>query len=243
MAKAPRFVCPFCESPRIEVGASLCNSCGRPTQWATHEERTAWEVGQWRRTRAAANGVERTALALAEPRRREPPVTTVNSSAPTDKPAPHASSVESHAPKPPRLTFFRNLIGFLRCLFATPSMASATSTPPAVEMIEAPAPVVAETPAPVVVQAAAPVVVQAAAPIPGPVVTATSLASIPTVAAPPAPPVAPKKPPRTRPPAPTNKDMLKRALTLLTRMEMRLLELEREVQGIDNAVRNSSPSA
>lgn len=47
MAKAARTLCDRCES-RMAVGDPFCGACGHPTTWATHEERTAWEVAQYR---------------------------------------------------------------------------------------------------------------------------------------------------------------------------------------------------
>ncbi len=50
-AKAECFHC----DGRMEIGASFCGHCGRPSIWATHDERVAWEVDQWR----AVNGGSR----------------------------------------------------------------------------------------------------------------------------------------------------------------------------------------
>lgn len=47
MAKAVKTLCDRCES-KIVVGVSFCDHCGWPTQWASHEERTSWEVRQWK---------------------------------------------------------------------------------------------------------------------------------------------------------------------------------------------------
>jgi len=47
MAKPAKSTCDRCES-RIVVGDSFCDSCGCPTSWASHSERTAWEVAQYR---------------------------------------------------------------------------------------------------------------------------------------------------------------------------------------------------
>ncbi|MGH2795850.1 MAG: hypothetical protein ACRDKG_16280 [Actinomycetota bacterium] len=47
MAKAAKILCDRCEC-KVVVGASFCGACGYPTRWATHEERTTWEVGQWK---------------------------------------------------------------------------------------------------------------------------------------------------------------------------------------------------
>src|SRR5690349_14198093 len=47
MAKAARFECDRCEQ-RLVGGAPFCKHCGYPTTWASHEDRTAWEVAQYR---------------------------------------------------------------------------------------------------------------------------------------------------------------------------------------------------
>ena len=47
MAKAARFECERCEQ-RLAGGIPFCKHCGYPTGWASHEDRTAWEVAQYR---------------------------------------------------------------------------------------------------------------------------------------------------------------------------------------------------
>jgi hypothetical protein len=47
MAKAAKVQCDRC-GHRVQAGLSFCKRCGAPTTWATHEERTWWEVNQWR---------------------------------------------------------------------------------------------------------------------------------------------------------------------------------------------------
>lgn len=42
-------LCNSCDAPLRDD--AFCPSCGRPTQWATHDERVAWEVRQWRASR------------------------------------------------------------------------------------------------------------------------------------------------------------------------------------------------
>jgi hypothetical protein len=44
-------VCESCESP-LRSDSPFCPGCGKPTRWATHDERVAWEVRQWRASRA-----------------------------------------------------------------------------------------------------------------------------------------------------------------------------------------------
>ena len=47
MAKAVKVLCDRCEN-KIIAGVSFCDHCTYPTRWATHEERTMWEVNQWK---------------------------------------------------------------------------------------------------------------------------------------------------------------------------------------------------
>jgi hypothetical protein len=47
MAKAMKVLCDRCEG-KIRAGTPFCHSCGFPTEWASHEQRTQWEVAQWR---------------------------------------------------------------------------------------------------------------------------------------------------------------------------------------------------
>jgi hypothetical protein len=47
MAKPARAACDRCEN-RIPAGEPFCGSCGYPSVWANHDERTAWEVAQYR---------------------------------------------------------------------------------------------------------------------------------------------------------------------------------------------------
>lgn len=46
-------ICTRCETP-LHAGSSFCSACGGPTPWATHDERVAWEVRQWRQSRVTA---------------------------------------------------------------------------------------------------------------------------------------------------------------------------------------------
>jgi hypothetical protein len=52
MAKAAKALCGRCEN-RVTVGDPYCGSCGYPSAWATHDERTAWEVAQYRHKTAS----------------------------------------------------------------------------------------------------------------------------------------------------------------------------------------------
>jgi ribosomal protein S27AE len=47
MAKAARAVCDRCEQ-RLNSGTPYCGNCGHPTAWATHDDRVAWELHQYR---------------------------------------------------------------------------------------------------------------------------------------------------------------------------------------------------
>jgi hypothetical protein len=53
--KTDKILCDSCESP-LAAGAAFCDSCGRPTRWATHDERAKWEVAQWRTKNGGGNG-------------------------------------------------------------------------------------------------------------------------------------------------------------------------------------------
>jgi len=44
-------LCSRCDTPHRSKN-SFCSTCGFPTPWATHEEQIAWEVRQWRASRA-----------------------------------------------------------------------------------------------------------------------------------------------------------------------------------------------
>ena len=55
MARATKVYCMYCES-KMAAGISHCPSCSRPTDWASYDERVAYEVQQWRSIRA--NGSE-----------------------------------------------------------------------------------------------------------------------------------------------------------------------------------------
>jgi len=53
MAKVARAICDRCEH-RVVAGDPFCGTCGYPSSWANHEERTAWEVAQYRHKSANA---------------------------------------------------------------------------------------------------------------------------------------------------------------------------------------------
>jgi hypothetical protein len=57
--KQQAVLCSSCDAP-LRTESSYCPNCGRPTVWATHDERVAFEVRQWRASRAqtdTASGV------------------------------------------------------------------------------------------------------------------------------------------------------------------------------------------
>ena len=51
MGKQAKFPCVYCDA-RLEPGLPFCSSCEQPTAWATNEQRTAYELRQWRMKRA-----------------------------------------------------------------------------------------------------------------------------------------------------------------------------------------------
>lgn len=51
MAKRPNApICSRCETP-FRRTVPFCDGCGGPTPWASHDDRVAWEVRQWRASR------------------------------------------------------------------------------------------------------------------------------------------------------------------------------------------------
>jgi len=51
MGKAAKIPCVYCNA-RLAEGVPFCSSCEQPTTWATNEQRTAYELRQWRMKRA-----------------------------------------------------------------------------------------------------------------------------------------------------------------------------------------------
>src|SRR5688572_33463726 len=43
-------ICTFCNE-KLTAGNPFCAKCGHPTQWATHDDRVLWELGQWETSR------------------------------------------------------------------------------------------------------------------------------------------------------------------------------------------------
>ena len=115
-ARAQKTMCSSCGG-RIEAGESFCDHCGRPTAWASYEERIDWEVRQWRDARSRTGRAERiepryapsgrSNLAVAEI--DEPPAQSVVAAAWEP-----AATVE---PREPLLARLRRLLSRLRALF------------------------------------------------------------------------------------------------------------------------------
>lgn len=103
MARPPKSkaLCFHCEQ-RMGVGEAFCPSCGRPSIWASHEDRVAWEVGQWR----AINGEQRTEVytpVFTPPQQyrervRHAQIAPILESAVRDEPAPVIRRREEPAP-------------------------------------------------------------------------------------------------------------------------------------------------
>jgi len=53
--KQVAILCASCDS-QLRADSPFCPNCGRPTGWASHDERVAWEVRQWRASRAGQEG-------------------------------------------------------------------------------------------------------------------------------------------------------------------------------------------
>ena len=66
VAKAAKAFCIHCGN-RVREGEPFCGTCGRPTSWASHDDRVAWELAQWSHT-SGRGGVH--APAPPQPRRR-----------------------------------------------------------------------------------------------------------------------------------------------------------------------------
>lgn len=232
MARAQKIVCDSCGSTRVEAGSPFCGACGRPTAWATYQDRTDWEVQQWRKARSGRDGEQSTVVALS----RKP--------APTPVPAKEGRSFLTPAdPKPsttrePRrpsaiASRMRRALEAVRKIFGSSMMVPLETKPgPQTAQPVAAAPNPAEPPRMTLVRTAPSPDPDVADPAPP-----TPAAGTVTEAAPKAPPK-----PRKRPNPPTNKDMLKKTLSVLTKVEQRLEQLEQEVACIDDAVRKVVPT-
>lgn len=205
--------------------------------WATHQDRTDWEVEQWRRARPVSpleSGAVVTLPRKTAPLSLPPSATDgwngfLTSSDPTP----------SH-PRPARerrsgLGFVAILMRALRRLrrgFGASVMVPLDVKPepqqPVIEVRREQAPQPEAPPRMALV----------------PDVAEPSVAdAIPAEPKPPAPARKAPPKPRKRPAPPTNKDMLKKTLSVLTKVEQRLEQLEQEVAGIDDAVRRAVPTA
>jgi hypothetical protein len=80
MAKVAKILCEHCET-RTRLGVAFCEACGHPTDWASAEDRTTWEVGQWRAVRNAGG------LSVSETRRPPDPVAFVMPGQEASRPA------------------------------------------------------------------------------------------------------------------------------------------------------------
>jgi len=52
MPRLKKVPCAQCDT-KIVPGVSFCTNCEQPTTWASHEERTTWELRQWSQKRAS----------------------------------------------------------------------------------------------------------------------------------------------------------------------------------------------
>lgn len=221
MARVAKIICDSCGTTRIDAGKSFCGGCDRPTRWATHQERVDWEVRQWRKARSASNG-DATVSVLARP--AEP-------TTPPEEPDGLDGFLLSSDPKPrpkrkrpTRPAFLTRLIAVVRRLFDGSMMVPLDPKPE-------PAP---QAPARMQLVRVEEAAVSRPEPVPQPEATPE-----PVAIAQPKPPAKPRK----RPNPPTNKDMLKQALSVLGKVEQRLEQLEQELAGIDDAVRKVVPNA
>lgn len=109
VARGP--VCTFCEE-KLHSGQSFCAKCGHPTQWAAHDERVLWELGQWEGSRkakgngAAGNISERTQQLAENVRAKSAAVATRPPVTPGAGDSPYRRSIASRFRKvaPPDAT-------------------------------------------------------------------------------------------------------------------------------------------
>jgi hypothetical protein len=181
------------------IGESFCGHCGRPSIWATHDERVSWEVNQWRAvngSRVSANGGAPSAVATL-PREEVVYVADYRRSREDEVVAPATPSA-----------------------VAPPQVAPPTAPPP---LAVAPAPVAEPIAPPAVAQAAlapvetpTPAVVAQAAPI-------AELAAVPVVEVPPA--IEPLCAVEAHDPPSTN-ELLEELVLLVGRMNERVEAIE-----------------
>ena len=171
MAKAVKVLCDRCEC-KLSAGSSFCASCGYPTRWATHDERTAWEVSQWKA--ADRSHLPKSAKDEAGSRRwnpfarkpAKPALKVVRSerpavagAAPEPAPAPAAASVETAAAPAVKQAP-------AAALAPAPKIAPAPKVAPAAKIAPAP------KPAPTAIKPAAKIAPVAAKPKPAPTIAA-----------------------------------------------------------------------
>lgn len=130
MARVQKAMCPTCTG-RIEIGDSYCDHCGRPTAWASYEERIDWEVRQWRDARSRSGSPERiqprrrSTVAVAEvDSRQEQPVATAVKEAPT-----------AAEPRESLLARLLRLLSRLSALFNARIDSSASAEPTAADQV------------------------------------------------------------------------------------------------------------
>lgn len=170
MAKAAKTTCDRCES-RITVGNPFCGSCGYPTTWASHDERAAWEVAQYREKTMSA------------------PISKIADDAPRTRAATRVDVVER--PKAPRE---RKILG---SLFGRRRAHTTTISLPEPKRVEPPTAEPASAPVLTMVRPEPEPVVK---PEPKPVAAAPAIAPKPVVAPKPVAPVAPRPTSRVRAP-------------------------------------------
>jgi hypothetical protein len=236
MARVQKIVCDSCGSLRIAAGSPFCGACGRPTVWATHQERTEWEVQQWRKARTGPLAEPGTIVAL--PRKPVPPPAPVTQDwdgflTPADPMPSNARPARERRDGAGLAAILKRALAGLRRIFGTSAMVPLDPKPTLVPEEQTVAVVREQAPKPEAPPRMALV----------PAVPEERVAEPPQSEA--KPPAltrnAPPKP-RKRPAPPTNKDMLKQTLSVLTKVERRLEQLEQEVAGIDDAVRKVSSS-
>jgi hypothetical protein len=276
-------ICLFCEAPLADTAAPFCSDCGRPTPVATHQDRVAWEVRQWRQVRGTAETAVKVETAPAPQAKPETTQTNGHRNVATiERPAENES-------------WFNRLVAWLRKAFATPALdpanlaqppvrkePSPVIAPPVVEQPSLPAALIEKPqdppapakpePKPELPRAEAEPVVPPSPPRPSqlrlasraqqtplrapvaepakePEIVPEPVAVLAPQPAPPAPEEKAQEPLKAKKPAarkkksqtPTNKDLLKRTLNVVTRVEKRVAHLEEEVAESVATMKSSSP--
>src|SRR5260221_6381020 len=52
MSRLKKVPCAHCDA-KLVSGVPFCTNCEQPTIWASHEERTEWELHQWNQKRSS----------------------------------------------------------------------------------------------------------------------------------------------------------------------------------------------